>query len=131
MPSRFSARRIVIVAALVALLPGLGVSAARADTARGAPNPSAPNPSAPAPVVPRLAWKTCGTAPPGVAAHVQCAVADLPLDYDRPGGAQVHIAVAKVPARDRAHRIGSLFFDFGGPGVPAGSGRARRRSTAG
>ena len=70
---------------------------------------------------------------------------------------QVHIAVARVPATDQANRIGSLFFNFGGPGGPAvdflqasapassprstsastssastrgASGRARRRSTA-
>jgi pimeloyl-ACP methyl ester carboxylesterase len=117
MLSRFSARRATIVAALVALLPGLGVSVARADDDPGASG--APGATASAPVVPRLAWKACGTAPAGTAAGVQCAVAALPLDYDRPAAAQVHIAVARVPARDRAHRIGSMFFNFGGPGAPA------------
>jgi pimeloyl-ACP methyl ester carboxylesterase len=63
-----------------------------------------------------LAWSTCGTASGGTAVGVQCASAGLPLDYDQPTGEQVHIAVAKVPARDAAHRIGSLFFNFGGPG---------------
>jgi pimeloyl-ACP methyl ester carboxylesterase len=31
----------------------------------------------------------------------------------------VHIAVARVPAADQAHRLGSLFFNFGGPGGTA------------
>ena len=66
-----------------------------------------------------LRWAGCGTTPTGVAARVQCATAVLPMDYDRPGGATVHIAVARVPAKDRVHRIGSLFFNFGGPGGPA------------
>ncbi len=43
----------------------------------------------------------------------------LPLDYDEPTGEQVQIAVAKVPATDPANRVGSLFFNFGGPGGPA------------
>jgi pimeloyl-ACP methyl ester carboxylesterase len=38
------------------------------------------------------------------------------MDYDEPKGEQVDIAVARVPAADPAQRIGSLFFNFGGPG---------------
>ena len=41
------------------------------------------------------------------------------MDYDQPRGAEVQIAVARVPATDQAHRIGSLFFNFGGPGGTA------------
>jgi pimeloyl-ACP methyl ester carboxylesterase len=41
------------------------------------------------------------------------------MDYDQPQGTQVHIAVARVPATDPTQRIGSLFFNFGGPGAPA------------
>jgi pimeloyl-ACP methyl ester carboxylesterase len=66
-----------------------------------------------------LQWANCGTTRDAVAAGVQCATAILPMDYDRPRGATVHIAVGRVPAKDRAHRIGSLFFNFGGPGGPA------------
>ena len=68
---------------------------------------------------PLLSWEACGLTPEAVQAAVQCAVADLPLDYDEPGGERVGIAVAKVPATDPEHRIGSLFFNFGGPGGPA------------
>ena len=63
-----------------------------------------------------LTWKPCSTGKDGAAAGVQCATANLPMDYDHPGRARVHIAVGRVPAKDRAHRIGSLFFNFGGPG---------------
>jgi pimeloyl-ACP methyl ester carboxylesterase len=69
--------------------------------------------------VPSLSWAACGLTEEATAADVQCAVAGLPLDYDEPAGEQVQIAVAKVPATDPANRIGSLFFNFGGPGGPA------------
>jgi pimeloyl-ACP methyl ester carboxylesterase len=65
-----------------------------------------------------LEWTDCGTTEEGVAAGVQCAVADLPLDYDKQQGEQVHIAVSRVPATDPEHRIGSLFINLGGPGTP-------------
>jgi pimeloyl-ACP methyl ester carboxylesterase len=97
-------RRAAAVAALTALLPGLGVSVARADT------------QSPAAIALHLAWFDCGTTVEAVEDGVQCALADLPLDYDAPDGAQVHLAVARVPAKDRAHRMGSLFFNVGGPG---------------
>jgi pimeloyl-ACP methyl ester carboxylesterase len=60
-----------------------------------------------------LAWHACGEA-----ANVQCARARAPLDYNRPSGAKVRLFVARSPATDPAHRIGSLFMNFGGPGAP-------------
>ena len=60
-----------------------------------------------------LQWKDCSQVPDAV---VQCATQTVPLDYDKPGGKTIGIAVARVPAKDQAHRIGSLFFNFGGPG---------------
>jgi pimeloyl-ACP methyl ester carboxylesterase len=65
----------------------------------------------------RLKFEPCGTTPD--AATTECATADLPLDYDRPRGHDVHIAVARVPAADQDNRIGALFFNFGGPGGAA------------
>jgi pimeloyl-ACP methyl ester carboxylesterase len=46
----------------------------------------------------------------------QCATAQVPLDYDRPHGKQVTLALLKVRAKDPRHRIGSLFVNPGGPG---------------
>jgi pimeloyl-ACP methyl ester carboxylesterase len=66
---------------------------------------------------PELAWKDCGIAPFVQPGDVQCASQTVPLDYDRPGGTTIGIAVARVPAKDQAHRMGSLFFNLGGPGV--------------
>jgi pimeloyl-ACP methyl ester carboxylesterase len=96
----------------VVLLVGSGTSVA------GAQEPGAV-PATVAPPVPALTWAPCDTAEPDVAAGVQCASAAVPLDYDEPAGPQVQIALAKVPATDPAQRIGSLFFNPGGPGGPA------------
>ncbi|WP_100501535.1 alpha/beta hydrolase [Geodermatophilus chilensis] len=69
--------------------------------------------------MPELTWAGCGTTAEATAAGVECATADLPMDHAEPGGTRVQIAVARVPAADPANRIGSLFFNFGGPGGPA------------
>lgn len=66
---------------------------------------------------PHLRWKPC--------AEYQCATVRLPLDYDHPRGRTVEVALLKVPAADRARRIGSLFLNPGGPGG-SGKGIAQR-----
>jgi pimeloyl-ACP methyl ester carboxylesterase len=98
--------RCAVTGTVVALLLGTGTTVAGAQSTAEIP-------------VPELAWQDCGTDAAGTEAGVQCAVADLPMDYDEPTGEQVHIAVARVPAADPAQRIGSLFFNFGGPGAPS------------
>jgi pimeloyl-ACP methyl ester carboxylesterase len=62
------------------------------------------------PAVPVLNWFPCA---PGA----DCAVAQVPLDYDEPQGAQTYIVLARYPAADQANRIGTLFVNFGGPGI--------------
>jgi pimeloyl-ACP methyl ester carboxylesterase len=59
----------------------------------------------------KLDWADCGDA------GAQCATATVPKDYDKPGGGTLDLAVAKSPATDPSKRIGSLFFNFGGPGA--------------
>jgi pimeloyl-ACP methyl ester carboxylesterase len=63
---------------------------------------------------PALDWQPCGTAP-----NVTCATATVPLDYDKPQGQSIKLHLAKSPAIDQAHKIGSLFINFGGPGGTA------------
>jgi pimeloyl-ACP methyl ester carboxylesterase len=60
-----------------------------------------------------LNWKPCAFADAGS----QCATASVPRDYDHPNGEKLHIQVAKSPATGPGKRIGSLFFNFGGPGA--------------
>ncbi|HEX4221839.1 MAG TPA: alpha/beta hydrolase [Pseudonocardiaceae bacterium] len=60
---------------------------------------------------PTLNWQPCASA-----TGFYCADATVPLDYADPFGATIQIAVIKHPATDPTHRIGSLFFNPGGPG---------------
>jgi pimeloyl-ACP methyl ester carboxylesterase len=54
-------------------------------------------------------WSDCGEG-------FQCADADVPLDYRRPHDRTISIALIRRVAADPAQRIGSLFFNPGGPG---------------
>ena len=48
----------------------------------------------------------------------QCAKLTVPLDYRRPAGDTIQLALLKVPAADPGARIGSLVVNPGGPGEP-------------
>jgi pimeloyl-ACP methyl ester carboxylesterase len=60
--------------------------------------------------VPVLDWRPC----PGEAGF-ECATAVVPMDYARPGGKTFSLAVIKSPAGDPSSRIGTLFWNPGGP----------------
>jgi pimeloyl-ACP methyl ester carboxylesterase len=64
--------------------------------------------------VPQLDWGSCGPEPE--LQPFQCATAIVPLDYDKPKGRQITLALARLPAGDPSRRIGSLFLNPGGPG---------------
>ncbi|MGW5674452.1 alpha/beta hydrolase [Streptomyces sp. NPDC003860] len=80
----------------------------------------------------KLTWKPCpapseaeggGPAPaplPG-GSEWECSFMDAPLDYADPGGKTIELALIRAKATREADRIGSLVFNFGGPG---GSGVA-------
>ncbi len=61
---------------------------------------------------PRPDWFTCEPFAP----NAECATVPLPLDYDKPSGPTTDVAVLRIPARDPARRIGTLFLNPGGPG---------------
>ncbi|OEJ25133.1 peptidase [Streptomyces agglomeratus] len=46
----------------------------------------------------------------------QCAFMDVPRDYAKPDGDTIELALIRAKARDTKNRIGSLIFNFGGPG---------------
>ncbi|WP_018654619.1 alpha/beta hydrolase [Actinomadura flavalba] len=56
-----------------------------------------------------VSWKNCGDG-------FQCGTVEVPLDYARPGGDAIDIALIRLPASDSSRRIGSLFTNPGGPG---------------
>jgi pimeloyl-ACP methyl ester carboxylesterase len=70
-------------------------------------------------------WHSCRTGPDDQvgaamdAAGSQCTEVRVPLDYRHPHGRTIAIAVSRLPARDPAHRRGTLMFNPGGPGDPA------------
>ncbi len=55
-----------------------------------------------------LDWESCD--------DVECATLEVPLDYARPSGATIELALLKVPARDESR--GALVVNPGGPGAP-------------
>ncbi|MBP5889622.1 alpha/beta hydrolase [Streptomyces scabiei] len=67
-----------------------------------------------APTAGRITWKSC-TSPDGTAGF-ECATLKVPVDWKKPGGATIDLALNRLPATDRAHRIGSLLINPGGPG---------------
>jgi pimeloyl-ACP methyl ester carboxylesterase len=103
---RHRLRRLVL-AAMVAVLAAT-LSAVPSAGASSTPPVSGTGSAA----VPRLHWASCGE---GFEAF-QCATAVVPLDYDRPDGRQITLALARHPASDPSRRIGSLFINPGGPG---------------
>ncbi|MFL6076335.1 MAG: alpha/beta fold hydrolase [Mycobacteriales bacterium] len=49
-------------------------------------------------------------------ARTECGTVSVPLDYRRPEGRRVDIAITRLKATDRAHRLGNLAVNPGGPG---------------
>ena len=94
--SRFPRPAVLVTAAglLAAVLVPAAASAA-------APRPATPP-------IPVLTWHSCDST-------FQCATARVPLNYRIPRGATISIAVIRHQATDLAHRVGSLFFNGGGP----------------
>ncbi|MET8245633.1 alpha/beta hydrolase [Streptomyces sp. NPDC005202] len=70
----------------------------------------------------RLDWARCKATSnsPAPGGDWQCATLKVPLDWSRPGGQTIGLALIRAKATG-GHRIGSLLFNFGGPG---GSGVA-------
>ncbi|UYM04509.1 alpha/beta hydrolase [Solicola gregarius] len=65
--------------------------------------------------VPDLQWGACENAEE----PAQCTTADVPLDYDEPDGETITLSLIKIPATDPDNRIGSMFWNPGGPGGSA------------
>ncbi len=81
--------------------------------------------------VPALEWGPCAATSPEEAEELreyECATAEVPLSYRDPSGQSIELAVGRLPARDPERRVGSLFWNPGGPG---GSGRIPPEFTPG
>jgi pimeloyl-ACP methyl ester carboxylesterase len=58
-------------------------------------------------------WQSCASPTP---AGFECASVPVPLDHAHPDGAKITLAVVRHPATGPGDRIGTLFFNPGGPG---------------
>lgn len=107
-------RRLVPLLALsitATLAPALATSTATAA-------PAATPPSAGKSVLDRYAkqkpqWKRCETDAP---ATFQCATIKVPLDYRKPGGERIDLAISRIKTTAPGKRHGVLLSNPGGPG---------------
>lgn len=70
----------------------------------------------------RLGWGSCAKGPDDAMgrdldkAGVRCADVTVPLDYSKPQGRTITVAISRLKATDTRHRIGSMLLNNGGPG---------------
>ena len=83
-------------------IPSPGASGSVSPDASGGVAPS------PSPVA-KAKWTDCGSG-------FQCATIRVPKDYADPAKGTLQLALLRLPATDRAQRIGSLLINPGGPG---------------
>ncbi|MGO9160260.1 MAG: alpha/beta hydrolase [Streptosporangiaceae bacterium] len=94
-----------------------GCTSGSPQPAAGSASPAASVPDAPATGA-GLHWQSC----PSLGQSLRCASLRVPLDYARPGGRKITLALSEVPATAPARRRqGVLLVNPGGPGAPGRS----------
>lgn len=119
----------VVVLGLVAVVVGVGGAMLVLDGGLGpAParpgltsSPDAQTSDPPSPALARfyaqeVSWESC----PDDDDH-DCATLEVPLDYERPDGETITLALLRHPAAVPGDRLGSLVVNPGGPGAPGTS----------
>lgn len=61
-----------------------------------------------------VSWRACADQP-----GAECGEVEVPLDWNAPSGARIKLSVVRRKATDPSARVGTLFYNPGGPGVPA------------
>jgi pimeloyl-ACP methyl ester carboxylesterase len=84
-------------------------SPSTATSSTGTPTPGAMDPALRTFYAQKLVWTACG-------GSFQCGRLTVPLDYSRPGGDTIQLAVLRLRASTPGARIGSLVINPGGPG---------------
>ncbi|MFB7860440.1 alpha/beta hydrolase [Streptomyces sp. NPDC056069] len=96
---------------------GLILSGCTSGSGAAAPAPSttsgAPAASLQKYYTQKVSWRDCGVA------NFQCATVRAPLDYAKPAGARIDLAVSRAKATGPGKRLGSLLVNPGGPGGSA------------
>ena len=75
----------------------------------------ADEPSAKVQLPGKIAWHSCQKH----LENLDCAEVQVPLDWNHPDGPEISLSLARHRASKPGERIGSLFVNFGGPGVAA------------
>lgn len=115
---------LIIAGVVLAAIGGVGAWLQRDAPGRSAEPRTeftANNPPAGLPTVlttgQHLRWSRCAS-PPTARKGYDCAVMKAPLDYRKPDGRTIDVALIRRKATGpNARRIGSLVLNFGGPGV--------------
>ncbi|WP_230885020.1 alpha/beta hydrolase [Planomonospora sp. ID82291] len=101
------ARITAIAAALPLALATAGGPAAAVSTGSGAGQGT-------------IAWGSCADMRPAegrkLPAGTECGTLTVPLDHDVPDGKTIELALIRIKAGGSGKRLGSLVFNFGGPG---------------
>ncbi|MFC9592020.1 alpha/beta hydrolase [Streptomyces sp. NPDC056944] len=92
---------------------GSDAAASRTTTAPPAPSSPSAAPKLKKYYDQKLKWRDCGVE------GFQCATLRAPLDYAKPDGEEVQLAVSRVRATGPGKRLGSLLVNPGGPGGSA------------
>ena len=96
-------RQVRVGGALTALATAVALGAAI--------TPAYAEPPEPSHATGKVDWKPCPDVP-----NVDCGTVTVPIDWSRPHGPTIEIALARQKATDPVARIGSILIDPGGPG---------------
>jgi pimeloyl-ACP methyl ester carboxylesterase len=108
-------RALPAAVALLALTIAGCTAASSGSSSGSAPPPSGGGAGPVAPAQRALGWRPC----PAVAPGLRCASLRVPLDYRKPGGRKITLALSEVPATAPAgQQQGVLLVNPGGPGGP-------------
>ncbi|WP_411104783.1 alpha/beta hydrolase [Streptomyces sp. cmx-4-9] len=97
---------------LAPLLATAGLMAGTVPVLSAAPASAAP---AGAHLQQKPAWQRCSPEQP---ASYECATIKVPLDYRRPDGPALDLALSRIKSENPAKRRGAMLFNPGGPGGP-------------
>ncbi|GAA2858766.1 alpha/beta fold hydrolase [Streptosporangium fragile] len=112
------------VAALSTALAACGGGTGGGGVVADASGPADSGTPTTAPAAGSIAWGPCtdikrpgGQTPAQGEPAPECGKLKVPLDYTKPDGESVEIALIRLKATGPGERIGSLVFNFGGPGA--------------
>ena len=107
-------RPLTALAAVLALVPLTAVAGAPAS-ADPSPSPSGSDAAAPTTSAKPLRWRACPKDVPTMAG-LRCSTVEVPLDYSRPDGRTIEVAISRLRATSPGKRRGILLTNSGGPG---------------